>query len=43
VTIGGFDKPLASDRALKKYGSRISSGLTAEVDGEHTEFDFDLK
>jgi hypothetical protein len=43
VTIGGFDKSLASDRTLKKYGSRRSSGLTAEVDAEHTKFDFDLK
>jgi hypothetical protein len=43
VTIGGFDKPLASDRTLKKYGSRRDSGLTAEVDSEHTEFNFDLK
>ena len=43
VTIGGFDKPLASDRALKKYGTKISSGLTAEVDADHTEFNFDLK
>jgi hypothetical protein len=43
VTVGGFDKPLASDRALKKYGVRRSSGLTAEVDSEHTEWNFDLK
>ena len=43
VTIGGFDKSLASDRTLKKYGSRRDSGLTAEVDAEHTEFNFDLK
>ena len=43
VTIGSFDKPLANDRALKKYGSPRSSGLTREVDGDHTEFNFDLK
>jgi hypothetical protein len=43
VTIGGFDKPLASDRTLKKYGSKRDSGLTAEVDAEHTEFNFELK
>ena len=43
VTIGGFDKPLASDRTLKKYGLRRDSGLTAEVDADHTEFNFDLK
>ena len=43
VTVGGFDKTLASDRTLKKYGTPRSSGLTAEVDAEHTEFNFDLK
>jgi hypothetical protein len=43
VTIGGFDKTLASDRTLKKYGTARSSGLTAEVDAEHSEFNFDLK
>jgi hypothetical protein len=42
VSIGGFDKPLASNRALKKYGLR-TSGLTAEVDADHIEFNFDLK
>jgi hypothetical protein len=42
VSISGFDKPLASNRALKKYGSK-NSGLTAEVDADHTEFNFDLK
>ena len=31
-----------SNRALKKYGLK-NSGLTAEVDAEHTEFNFDLK
>jgi hypothetical protein len=43
VTVGGFDKTLASDRALKKYGTSRSSGFTAEVDAEHTEFNFELK
>jgi hypothetical protein len=43
VSISGFDKSRAGDRALKKYGSGKSSGLTAEVDAEHTEFNFDLK
>ena len=43
VTIGGFDKPLASDRTLKKYGSRRDSHLTAEVDADHAEFNFDLQ
>jgi hypothetical protein len=42
VSIGGFDKPLASNRALKKYGLK-TSGLAAEVDADHTEFNFDLK
>jgi hypothetical protein len=42
VSISGFDKPLASNRSLKKYGLR-NSGLTAEVDADHTEFIFDLK
>ena len=43
VTVGGFDKTLANDRTLKKYGTSRSSGFTAEVDAEHTEFNFDLK
>jgi hypothetical protein len=42
VAISGFDKPLASNRSLKKYGLK-NSGLTAEVDADHTEFIFDLK
>jgi hypothetical protein len=42
VSVSGFDKPLASNRALKKYGLK-TSGLTAEVDADHTEFNFDLK
>jgi hypothetical protein len=43
VAISGVAKPLADDRALKKYFSLKTSGLTAEVDKEHTEFTFDLK
>jgi hypothetical protein len=42
VSVSGFDKPLASNRALKKYGLK-TSGLTADVDSDHTEFNFDLK
>jgi hypothetical protein len=42
VSVSGFDKPLASNRALKKYGLK-TSGLTAEVAADHTEFNFDLK
>ena len=42
VTIGGFDKPLANDRALKKYGVARTSGFTREVDADHTEFNFEL-
>ena len=43
VTVAGFDKSLAKDRSLKKYANAKSSGLTFEVDSEHTEFNFDLK
>jgi hypothetical protein len=43
VMINGFDKPLAKDRALKKYGQLNASGLTADVDADRTEFNFDLK
>ena len=42
VSVSGFDKPLASNRSPKKYGLK-NSGLTAEVDSDHTEFNFDLK
>jgi len=42
VSVSGFDKPLASNRSLKKYGLK-NSGLTAEVDADHIEFNFDLK
>ncbi|HZW30350.1 MAG TPA: hypothetical protein VFF52_06545, partial [Isosphaeraceae bacterium] len=43
VFITDMDKKLAKDRALKKYGSRNTSGLKAEVSSERTEFTFDLK
>jgi hypothetical protein len=43
VTLEGFEKNLARDRALKKYGSANISGLKAEVSPEKTEFTFDLK
>jgi hypothetical protein len=43
VTIEGFEKNLARDRALKKYGSANISGLKADVSPERTEFTFDLK
>ena len=43
VTIEGFEKNLARDRALKKYGSANISGLKAEVSPGKTEFTFDLK
>jgi hypothetical protein len=43
VTVSEFDKSLAKDRALKKYGSASISGLKAEVSPEKNEFTFDLK
>jgi hypothetical protein len=43
VSVGEFDKSLASNRALKKYGSANISGLKAEVTPENREFTFDLK
>jgi hypothetical protein len=43
VSIDGFDKALAKDRALKKYASPNTSKLTADVSAEKTEFTFDLK
>ena len=42
VTVSGVDKSLARDRAFKKYTSRASTRLTAEVSPDHTEFQFDL-
>jgi hypothetical protein len=43
VSISELDKSLARDRALRKYASPNTSGLTAEVSREQTEFPFDLK
>jgi hypothetical protein len=43
VTVSDFDKSIAKDRALKKYGSANISGLKAEVSPENHEFTFDLK
>ena len=43
ISISEFDKSLAKDRALRKYGSPITSRLTAEVSPENIEFTFDLK
>jgi hypothetical protein len=43
VSIAILEKTLAKDRALNKYASPNSSGLTAEVDRDHTEFTFELK
>ena len=43
VSINGVEKALAKDRAFIKYTSPNTSRLTAEVDTEHTEFNFDLK
>ncbi len=41
VTGTGIKSP--KDALAKKYGGVASSGLTADVDAEHTEFNFDLK
>jgi hypothetical protein len=43
VFITDLDKTLAKDRAFKKYMQSGSSGLTADVSPENTEFTFDLK
>jgi hypothetical protein len=43
VTIAASDKSLANDRAFRKYGSPSTSKLTAEVDSDHTEHNFDLQ
>jgi hypothetical protein len=43
ISISEFDKSLANDRALQKYGGPNTSRLTAEVSPEKTEFTFDLK
>ena len=41
--VSELDKSLARDRALRKYASPNTSGLTAEVSPEKTAFTFDLK
>jgi hypothetical protein len=43
ISISEFDKSLAKNRALRKYGSPNTSRLTAAVSPEKTEFTFDLK
>jgi hypothetical protein len=43
IAISDLEKSLAKNRALRKYGSPNTSGLTADVSQEKTEFTFDLK
>jgi hypothetical protein len=43
VTVSDFEKSLAKDQALKKYGSANISGLKAEVSLDRNEFAFELK
>ena len=43
VFITDLEKTLAKDRTFKKYTQAASSGLTAEVSAEQTDFPFDLK
>jgi hypothetical protein len=43
VSIEGFEQSLAKERALRNYGDPKTSGLTADVSPEKTEFAFDLK
>jgi hypothetical protein len=43
VSIEAVDKSLTKDRALRKYADKNSSGLTADVTPEKTDFEFDLK
>ena len=43
VRVTDIDKSLARDRAFKKFTQAGSSGLTADVNPEMTEFTFDLK
>jgi len=42
VSIAGLEKSLSKDRAIKKFTSPNTSRLTATVDAEHTEFNFNL-
>jgi hypothetical protein len=43
VAVNGTGIKSPKDAFAKKYGGTTSSGLTADVDTEHTEFTFDLK
>jgi hypothetical protein len=43
VSIRGTGNHPAKELIPKKYTQRNSSGLTADVDAEHTEFNFDLR
>jgi hypothetical protein len=43
VFITDTDKSLAKDRGFSKYASADTSGLTAEVTADKTDFPFDLK
>ena len=43
VFITETDKNLANDRAFEKFTQAATSGLTADVSSEKTEFTFDLK
>ncbi len=43
VFITDPEKSLAKDRVFKKYTQAASSGLTADVSPERTEYPFDLK
>jgi hypothetical protein len=42
VSISGVDKKLARERAFKKYASPNSSGLTADVTVDQTDFTFNI-
>jgi hypothetical protein len=43
VAVVASDRSLANDRAFRKYTSPNTSKLTADVDSEHTEHNFDLQ
>lgn len=43
VAITGTGKTLAKELIPRKYTQKSSSGLTADVDPEHTDFSFELK
>lgn len=42
ISLSDLDKGLARDRTFKKFTSPNTSQLTATVDKDHTEFNFDL-